>query len=358
MSIEHGTDCGTTPSPARYTDPAVWQRENERVFRREWLCVGRAEQVERAGDYFAVDVLGEPLVVVRGDDGRVRTLSRVCRHRWAPVVEGRGNRRSFQCPYHLWTYALDGRLLGAPEMARTPGFDKTTCRLPEVRTELWEGWVFVNLDPDAAPLAPQLATLSALLAPYGLDRMRALEPLVYESTWNWKIMVENFVESYHHMGPHAQTLQPMVPAAGTWVDDTDGPYVVLHNPTGDGSSPAILPPIEGLPEALRAKFVVCAVLPYHLFAANPDSVVWYQLEPHALDRFTLRIHVCVPPEHLDDERAMQLRELVEAVHREDVVMCRAVQRGVQARLAARGPLSHLERAIAQLHAWLDARVDA
>lgn len=358
MKVEPSGVSASTPSPRRYTDSAVWQLEVERVFRREWLCVGRAEQVERAGDFFAVDLLGEPLVVVRGDDGALRTLSRVCRHRWAPVVEGSGNRRSFQCQYHLWTYALDGRLLGAPEMARTPGFDKATCRLPEVRTEVWQGWVFINFDLDAAPLAPQLATLGTLLAPYDLARMRALEPLVFESAWNWKIMVENFVESYHHIGPHAQTLQPTVPAAGTWVGDTDGPYLVLHNPTGDGSSPAILPPIDGLPEALRNEFLVCAVLPCHLFSANPDSLVWYQIEPHAIDRFTLRIHVCVPPEHLHDERAAMLREFVEAVHREDVVLCSAVQRGVQGRLAARGPLSHLERALAQLHAWLDARLAA
>ena len=103
-------------------------------------------------------------------------------------------------------------------------------------------------------------------------------------------------------------------------------------------------------------FLVCAVLPSHLFSANPDSLVWYQLEPHAIDRFTLRIHVLVPPEHLHDERAAMLREFVDGVHHEDIAMCSAVQRGVQARLAARGPLSHLERAIAQLHVWLDARL--
>ena len=165
----------TTLAPRSYTDPAHYDREVERIFRREWIAVAREDQVPRPGHYVAFDLLGEPLVAVRGGDGEVRVLSRVCRHRWMPIVErGVGRRSAFQCPYHLWTYALDGHLVGAPEMDRTPGFDRTACRLPALRVELWQGWVFANFDPDAAPLAPRLAGLEraiAQLARFVVDRV-------------------------------------------------------------------------------------------------------------------------------------------------------------------------------------------
>src|SRR5512134_3261419 len=127
----------STLPPRCYVDPAVYAREVERIFRREWICVGREDEIAAPGDHFAFTLFGDPLVAVRGDDGAIRVLSRVCRHRWMPVVEGRGNRRSFQCPYHLWTYALDGRLLGAPEMQRAEGFERASCRLPALRVETW-----------------------------------------------------------------------------------------------------------------------------------------------------------------------------------------------------------------------------
>lgn len=347
----------TTLPPRYYTDPAIYAREMEEIFRREWLVVGRVEQVSRPGDYFSVDLLGEPLVVACDKEGAIRVLSRVCRHRWMPVVEGSGNRQSFQCPYHLWTYGLDGRLLGAPEMQRADGFDKASCRLPELRSEIWEGWIFASFDPVAKPLGPRLETLQRLLAPYRLAEMRAAQPLVYDSPWNWKIMVDNFIESYHHPGPHAETLQPTVPATGTWAEDTDGPYIVLHNPARDPKATlALLPPIDGLTAAQRAEFIVCAVFPFHLFAVNPDSLVWYQIEPHSVDRFVLRVHVCVPPQHLADERVEHLRAFVDIVHRQDILVCQGVQTGVHSQYAAPGRLSHLEKAIRQFHGFLLERL--
>lgn len=347
----------STLPPHFYVDPQIYAREVEAIFRREWLVVGRAEQVVRSGDYFSVDLLGEPLVVARDRQGEVRVLSRVCRHRWMSVVEGSGNRQSFQCPYHLWTYGLDGRLLGAPEMQRAEGFDKAECRLPELRCEIWEGWVFANFDADAAPLAPRLETLRRRLAPYRLAEMSATPPLVYESPWNWKVMVDNFIESYHHAGTHADTLQPVVPAAGTFADDSDGPYIVLHNPARDPEQTlALLPPIDGLTAAQQAEFLVCAVFPFHLFAVNPDSMVYYQLEPRSVEHFTLRVHVCVPPQHAGEPRVEQLRGFVDAVHRQDIVTCEGVQAGARSRFAAPGRLSHLEKALWQFHALVRDRL--
>lgn len=347
-----------TLPPRFYTDPEIYAREVEDIFRREWLVVGRADQADRPGDYFTLDLLGEPLVVACDQAGVLRVLSRVCRHRWMPVVEGSGNRRSFQCPYHLWTYGLDGRLLGAPEMQQAEGFDKAQCRLPELRSEVWEGWIFANFDPEAAPLAPRLEPLRRLLEPYGLAAMRSTPPLVYESPWNWKIMVDNFIESYHHAGVHADTLQPLVPAAGTWAEDGDGPYIVLHNPAKDGQPLGLLPPIAGLSSAQQAEFIVGAVFPFHLFVANPDSMVYYRLEPRSVEDFTLQIHLCVPPEVAGDERVNQLRGFLDVVHQQDIAACRGVQAGARSRLAAQGRLSHLEKAIWQFDRWLLDRLGA
>ena len=353
----------TTLPPSSYVDPAVYDREVERLFRREWICVARVDQFERAGDYISLDLFGEALVAVRGDDGEIRVLSRVCRHRWMPVVAGSGNRRSFQCPYHLWTYALDGRLLGAPDMERNAGFDRSSCRLPSLRVEIWQGFVFANFDPDAAPLAPRLAGLERAIAPYRPAAMRTTAPLVFEHEWNWKVMVDNFIESYHHAGTHADTLQPLVPGNGTFVDDADGDaYAILHNPTKQQIPiPALFPPTPGLDDAQRAEFVVGVVFPFLLFSVQQDGLVWYRIEPRAFDRFVLHIHPCVPPEAAEapayEEHLAVMKTYLDGIHRQDIGVCEGVWQGLRSRHAAPGPLSHLEKAIWQFGRFVRSRVE-
>jgi len=351
-----------TLPPRAYVDAAVYEREVEQLFRREWICVARCDQLAGPGDYLAFDLFGDPLVAVRGDDGEIRVLSRVCRHRWMPVVAaGAGNRRSFQCPYHLWTYGLDGRLVGAPDMERTPGFDRARCALPSLRVEAWMGWVFVNFDPEAAPLAPALEGLARAITPYRPETLRTLAPLVFEHDWNWKIMVENFLESYHHQGTHATTAQPFVPASGTWAEDSRGGWAVLHNPTRDGAPlPAFLPVVPGLDVGQRSEFVVGAAFPFHFFSVQPDGMFWYRMEPTAVDRFRLSIHPCVPREAADDpsfaDAIVGMRSFIDTIHREDIDACQGVQRGVHGVLAATGSLSRLETCIAQLARWWRERM--
>ncbi len=329
--------------PACYTDPAFFAAERERLFLREWLPVGREEDVPAPGDYVCTDRFGEPLVVVRDAEGVLHALSRVCRHRGMPVVEGRGRRRSFQCPYHLWTYGLDGRLLGAPEMERAAGFDRDACRLPSLRLECWEGWIFVNFDPGAAPLGAALEPLRRRLAPWRLGAMRTAATLAYDSPWNWKVMVENFLESYHHVGPHRDTLQPLFPAAGTFAEDVEGPYAVLQNPAQEAGAPPL---------------VVCGVFPLHLFAPGPDQCVAYELDVDAHDHFRLDIRLLLPEEHAGDPGPVEaLRDFVDLIHRQDVEVCRGVQRGLASPRAQQGRLSHLEKAIWQFDRWVLDRVD-
>ena len=141
-------------SPHYYTAREWYDREVDRIFLKEWQCVGRVEQVERPGDYFTTEIVGEPVLIVRDGDGEVRALSGVCRHRAQVIASGAGHVRNFQCPYHGWTYSLTGDLIGAPGMREAEGFDRRAHCLPSLPVEIWEGFIFINFDPGCEPLAP------------------------------------------------------------------------------------------------------------------------------------------------------------------------------------------------------------
>jgi len=265
---------------------------------------------------------------------------------------------SLQQDSMLW-YHLEPR--GAPEMERTEGFDRAACRLPELRVEGFEGWIFASFAANAPPLAPQLEGLRKVIAPYRPAALRTAEPLEFEHDWDWKVMVENFLESYHHMGTHRDTLQPLVPAAGTHGAESDGPWAILYNPTGDGAPiPPLFPATAGLTDVQRAGFVVGAIFPCHLFSLQQDSMLWYHLEPRGAQRFRLRIHPCVPEAALQDAELRRnvdaLRGFVDTIHRQDIEACQGVQAGLRSRLAEPGRLSHLERCVWQLHQYVRDRL--
>lgn len=186
--------------PARwYTEPGFLELEKEKIFWKTWQPVGRLEMVLRSGDYFTAEVLGEPLVVTRETGGELRAFYNVCRHRAGPVASGRGNRKSLQCKYHGWTYGLDGRLLAAPEFEGVEAWRKEDVCLPPVRVEAWGPLVFVNLDPDALPLAQTLDAIPGEVARAGFDvnRMQLVERRDYHVRCNWKVYIDNYLEGYH-----------------------------------------------------------------------------------------------------------------------------------------------------------------
>lgn len=348
----------TTLPPEAFTSPEIYEQEFDTIFLREWICAGRADQIPQPGDYFTLDLLGDKLVVVRDSDGAIRVLSRVCRHRAAEIVRGAGNTRSFRCPYHAWTYRLDGTLAGAPYMDGAEGFERATCRLPQLRSELWEGWIFVNFDADAAPLGPRLAPLSALLANYRMADMVAVETATFESPFNWKVLVDNFMEAYHHIAIHRDTFEPIYPAARSHSPDNEGPYALLFMPTKDGTAlgaNAALPNNATLTDEEAGRLVAGVVLPFHLFAPSADSLAWYQLLPHSHDRFTLRIFLCFTPEALASgahgEAIGALQEFVKLIHHQDIEACEAVWAGLNSRSFEPGRLSPLEKPIWQFNQW-------
>ncbi len=350
----------TLPAEA-FTSQSVYEGEIERIFLREWLCAGRIDQIPDAGDYFTLDLLGDKLVVVRGTDEQIRVLSRVCRHRAAEVVRGAGNTRSFRCPYHAWTYHLDGSLAGAPYMDGAAGFDRKTCRLPELRSELWEGWIFVNFDPDATPLGPRLTPLSRTLANYRMSEMIAVETATFDSPFNWKVLVDNFMEAYHHIAIHHDTFEPIHPAALSHSPDNEGPYALLFMPPTQTPVPGADNPLGNLPrhgslaEDEIGTLVAAAVFPFHLFAPSGDSLAWYQILPQTFDRFTLRIFSCFPRAALEnaefEDSVRMLQEFTKVVHHQDIQACETTWAGLNSRSFTQGRLSRLEKPIWQFNQW-------
>ena len=357
-------------APVCYTSPGFYALEVERIFRTDWLCIGRADEVEGPGDYFSVDVVGEPLLVVRDADKQVRVLSRVCRHRAMLVVEGSGHARTIVCPYHSWTYALDGRLLGAPYMERSTAFDPARCRLPAVRSEIWEGFLFINFDSQAPPLGASLQGLARFLRNYEMAKMKTVcsVPFEMECRWNWKLMCDNFMETYHHIGTHRTSLEPLMPARLSVILETEGPYSAAHmqyragdlGATADQYGAPVLPVIERLSEEERRRATLVHIFPNGLISLYPDHMEFYRVFPDGPSRTRLEKLMCVPPGVTSRPTfGAEMRQVVEGftkIRDEDVATCLAVQRGLASSFAEPGQLSDLEKPVWQFARYVDQRV--
>lgn len=226
-SLEHGR----TLPPQAYTSQEFYDLEVQALFKAEWNCIGHVSQVANVGDYFTYTLLGERLLCVRGKD-RVRVLSGVCRHRWAPVATGSGNTPAFSCPFHKWTYALDGALIGAPLMQMAEGFDKSSCRLPEIRSEIVEelGLIFVTFAGEIDSIDDRLASLRHRARSQGWDLKDQVVVDVEAQTnnYNWKAQAETYAECYHHLGGHETTIEKAVPAAQSSCEDDKGTWTICH----------------------------------------------------------------------------------------------------------------------------------
>ncbi|HEU5402041.1 MAG TPA: aromatic ring-hydroxylating dioxygenase subunit alpha [Terriglobales bacterium] len=185
-----------------YIDPKYMELERKNIFWKTWQIVGRSQQVTKAGDYFTVNLCGEPLLLVRDGENTLRGFYNVCRHRAGPPAEGCGSHKVFRCGYHGWTYGLDGRLLSAPEMDGTENFHFEDLRLRSIRVDEFEGQVFVNLDPDAEPLRTSLRELPEQARKFRFGEMKLAGRREYQMQCNWKVYIDNYLEGYHLPSVH------------------------------------------------------------------------------------------------------------------------------------------------------------
>lgn len=200
----------------RYTSPEFLRRELERVFRRTWLVVARESDLPRPGDCLPIDELGESLLLVRGEDGSVRTFHNTCRHRGTRLISGACARRRITCPYHGWVFGLDGRLLGVPKARGFESLDKESRGLFTVRTECWGGFVWITFHPDAPGVAEYLGPLVAQLSPYRLADMRPLFRRTWTLPCNWKAVLDQATESYHLHSVHGRSVARVIDSVSTF----------------------------------------------------------------------------------------------------------------------------------------------
>ena len=329
--LREALEGGATLPADWYVDPGVLRLEQERIFTRSWQYAGRADQVSSPGDFFTCFAGHVPVVVVRDRSAELRAFVNVCRHRGHLVADGAGNRKSLQCPYHAWTYDLDGTLRQAPRSEREPGFETEAFSLLPASVETWGPLVFVNPDPEARPLAEALGPLPGLVAESGLDleRLRFRERTEWEIAANWKIAIENYLECYHCPVAH--------PGFSKAIDVDPDAYELR--------SDGLVSSQFGTPREPVGPNGTIAQAQYHLLWPNftlnidpgPGNLGVDVTRPAGPERsagFTDWFYY----EDVSEETVQQMMEFAQQVGREDASLVESVQRGLGSGMVPHGRL--------------------
>ena len=349
--------------PSVYTSEDFLALETSSIFANEWFCVGRADALANSGDYVTLDLANQPIIVLRDKERVLKAMSNVCRHRMSVLLEGRGNTRSIVCPYHAWTYNLDGSLRGAPAMDQNEGFCKSDYRLPDVRCEEWLGWVFVTLNPDVPPVARQLSKVEDLVGDY--DMANYSETFFETHIWdtNWKVLAENFMESYHLPVCHAGTigglskLDEMICPPG---EDAFNYHTILKDET---LKIAMAHPSNQRMEGDRRRTTyLLAIYPSLLITLTPGYFWYLTLHPHGVGRVKIGFGGGMSNDYANDPDAQdnfkKLKTLLDDVNVEDKGCTEKVYRGLCSQAATPGHLSHLERPNYDFAQYINARMQA
>ncbi|MEI8178516.1 SRPBCC family protein [Aestuariivirga sp.] len=355
-----------TIPPILYSSEDVHRLEKERIFAKEWVCPGLAADLPNPGDYITFSINDQPVLTLRGEDGVVRSFSNVCLHRMMPLAEGRGScGRKLVCPYHAWTYDMQGKVIGAGHMGgRDPTFDKKQYRLAEIRTEIWEGWVYVTLNPDAPPVAGLLAPLLPVVVNYGME---GYIPVIHQDhTWatNWKLLNENFMEGYHLPVAHKATVGAWFPVEDTVFPEAVHDAFTYQTFTKDenaryGRAHASNTRLQGKE---RFTSILPTIFPTHMYVLAPDHLWYLSLRPEGTGQVHLRFGIALAPEvhaALGEGRDAWVKELADffdRVNAEDKFVVEGIYQGSRAPLASRGPLSWLEREIHDFARYLAKRL--
>jgi Rieske 2Fe-2S family protein len=341
---------GAKSLPQRYfVSPEIFMQEQEKIFSKQWVLVGHQSQIAKAGDYFTTEVAGESLIIVRDKRGTIHGFYNVCRHRGSRLIENKnGQSAAIQCPYHAWTYALDGRLIGAPHMDEVSGFDKADYSLHAVNLALWEGFIFVNLGDPAAPVAEWFTPLAGKFLRWNMSALRSAKRIEYDVRANWKLIFENYSECYHCLGVHPE-LSKISPSDSAENDLTEGPFLGGFMRIAKGKSLTISGnacalPIGSFEEHDFHLVFYYSIFPNMLLSLHPDYVMVHQLRPRSPERTVIFCDWLFNPEAFkrSDFEPEDAVEFWDTVNRQDWHVCELSQQGIASRAYEPGPYSARE----------------
>jgi len=333
-----------------FVSPEIFAEEHEQIFSKQWVLVGHQSQTAKAGDYFVAEVANESLIIVRDKRGETHGFFNVCRHRGTRLREDRNGRLSaaIQCPYHAWTYALDGRLIGAPHMDDVPGFNKTDYSLHPVNVTVWEGFIFVNLADSPTPLEEVFAPLAGKFTHWNLPKLRSANRIEYDVRANWKLIFENYSECYHCPGVHP-ALSKLTPYDSAENDLSEGPFlggfmrITKGNSLTMSGNACALPVGDVNAEDFHRVFYYSA-FPNMLLSMHPDYVMVHQLWPQSPERTRILCDWFFHPEAFEraDFHPDDAIEFWDMTNKQDWHVCELSQQGIASRTYKPGPYSPRE----------------
>lgn len=330
-----------------YTTDAILQAEIEHIFRKRWVCVGRAAEIANPGDYFLREIGGDNLIILRDRSGSVQALHNVCRHRGTRLcAEASGQlRETIQCPYHAWTYALDGRLLGAPNMSAVADFDKAEHGLYRAQAGVWEGFIFVNLDSAGESLAAALAPIAGKFEMWNLPNLRRAQRIEYDAHANWKLLAENYSECYHcplvhpaleKLSPHDSGSNDLIagPFLGGSMDLNEGHSSL----TSSGGTKRL--PLGRVCGADLQRVHYYSLFPNLLVSLHPDYVMFHTLWPQSPERTLITCEWLFDPQAMAQPGfdAADAVEFWDMTNRQDWHICGETQIGMRSRMYRPGKL--------------------
>ncbi len=325
----------TIPSPW-YFDVGIAELENAAVFGKTWQAVGRAEQVQKPGQFFTADICGDPVVVVRGEDSQLRAFYNVCRHHAAAVVtEAQGCAKQFRCPYHGWTYGINGALKGMVEFDGVCDFERSENGLVPIRVDTWENFVFVNLDPDAGSLRDFLGSIPPIVAPLQLTRkLQHFDRRIYTLQCNWKVYVDNYLDGGYHV-PHAHKgLSSVIEYTKYTIENFERACLQSSPLSSDAGSEA------GVASTRQGRAFYLWIYPNFMLNAYEGVMDTNVVVPLGVDKCAVIFdYYFADISAAAEARNRESIAVSEKVQDEDMGICDAVQRGLGSRAYLAGRLS-------------------
>ncbi len=370
MTAESDTGLQRTLDRSYYQSDEIFAREKECIFFSEWFCVGREEEISNPGDFVVKRVAGESILVVRTKSGGIAAHYNVCRHRGSQLVPDReqGNfAGGIRCPYHSWTYSLEGALRTAPFLEESDGLSRGTLSLHAVGADAWGGFIFLNLSPAAASargrrLTVQLGAVPDRLRRYPLGELRAAHRISYVVQANWKVILENYNECYH-CGPVHPELCRLVPAfkqrGGSELDWERG---IPHREgawTFTTSGTTTRAPFPGLDEDERVRHKGELIYPNFMLSLSAEHVAAFYVWPEAPDRTTIVNEFLFHPDEMakPDFDPADAVEFWDLVNRQDWAICESVQRGMRSRVFQSGYYAPMESASLDIRRYVGEKLN-